>query len=424
MSHDLVVRNATLVDGRTGIDVACAGGRIVAVGAKLDGKAPWEIDARGQLLSPPFVDAHFHLDAALSLGRPRLNRSGTLLEGIEVWGELKAVQTAEEIVERALRYVDLAVAQGILALRSHVDVSTGLVGVEALLEVREQVGDHLHLELVAFPQDGFLRSTGAERHLLDALDRGVEVVGGIPHFERTAEEGAASVRRLLAIAAERGLPVDMHCDETDDPMSRHVETLAREALRHGLQGRVTGSHLTSMHGMDGAYVAKLIPLMAEAGLNVVANPLVNVFLQGRHDGYPKRRGLTRVAELKAAGLRVALGSDCMMDPWYPLGTADMLEVASMAIHLGHLSSGEAMRRAFDAVTLAPARILGLDGYGVEVGASADFVLLQAGDPIEAIRTRAARLAVVRRGRVVAETPPRQAILHLEGRPNRITPRLG
>jgi cytosine deaminase len=250
---------------------------------------------------------------------------------------------------------------------------------------------------------------------------GVDVVGGIPHFERTMEEGGESVARLCAIAAERGLMVDMHCDETDDPASRHVETLARETLRHGLGARVTGSHLTSMHSMDNYYVSKLVPLMAESGLAVVANPLVNILIQGRHDTYPKRRGLTRVAELEAAGVTVAFGSDCMMDPWYPLGTADMLDVAFMAVHVGQLSSRDAMRWCFDAVTVEAARVMGLEGYGLEVGDKADLVLLDAPDPIAAIRTRAARLAVVKDGRVVAETAPRTTRLHLDGRPETVAP---
>jgi cytosine deaminase len=424
MTPDLIVRDARLTDGRRAMDVACAGGRIVAVEPALAATAAREIDAGGRLLAPPFVDAHFHMDAALSLGRPRMNLSGTLLEGIALWGELKEVQTEDEIVERALRYCDLAVAQGILAIRSHVDVcDPKLTGVRALLEVRRRVAPYLDLQLVAFPQDGLFRFPGAEALLLRALDMGVDVVGGIPHFERTMEDGARSVRRLCEIAAERGLRVDLHCDETDDPMSRHVETLAAETVRLGLQGRVTASHLTSMHSMDNYYASKLIPLMVEAGLFAVANPLINILIQGRHDAYPKRRGLTRVAELRAAGVTVAFGSDCMMDPWYSLGCADMLDAAAMGLHVGHLSSFEAMAFCFDAVTVNAAAALGLEGYGVAVGRRADMVLLDAADRVEAIRTRAARLAVIRGGAVVAESAPREARLSLPGRPGTVTPAL-
>ncbi len=417
MPSELVLRDVRLTDGRAGIDVACAGGRIVAVEPGFPGRGAREIDGGGRLLAPPFVDAHFHMDATLSLGRPRVNASGTLLEGIALWGELKAGQTEGDIAERALRYCDLAAAQGILAIRSHVDVcDPALTGVRALLEVRRQVAGHIDLQLVAFPQDGLYRFPGAEALLLRALDLGVDVVGGIPHFERTMEEGALSVQRLCAIAAERGLALDLHCDETDDPASRHVETLAAEVRRLGLGGRATASHLTSMHSMDNYYASKLIPLIAEAGLRVVANPLINILIQGRHDAYPKRRGMTRVAELRAAGVTVAFGSDCMMDPWYSLGCADMLDAAAMGLHVGHLSSREAMEFCFDAVTANAAAVMGLPDYGVAVGCRADMVLLDAADRVEAIRTRAARLAVIRAGRVIAESPPRVARLDLPGRP--------
>ena len=430
---DLIVRNAALPDGRTGLDVAVRGERIVAVEphAVLAGAAAGrEIDAAGMLLSPPFVDAHFHMDATLSLGLPRLNQSGTLLEGIALWGELKPHLTQEAIVERALAYCDIAVARGLLAIRSHVDTSDPrLLAVDALLEVKRRVAPYIDLQLVAFPQDGVLRyeprrddpsCTLTALQLLErALDRGVDVVGGIPHFERTMEDGRESVRLLCELAAARGLRVDMHCDESDDPMSRHIETLSFHARRLGLQGRVTGSHLTSMHSMDSYYVSKLIPLIAEAGVSAIANPLINITLQGRHDTYPKRRGMTRVPELMAAGVPVAFGHDCVMDPWYPLGSGDMLEVASMGLQVAQMTGQDGMRAAFESVTSTPARILGLEGYGIEAGCRADMVLLQARHPIEAIRLRAARLAVVRRGRVVAEQRPATATLHLDGRPGSV-----
>jgi cytosine/creatinine deaminase len=420
MSFDLLVRNANLPDGRSGIDIGVKNGRIAAVGPRIGGEAGRTIDADGRLVSPPFVDVHFHMDATLSLGQPRLNESGTLLEGIALWGELKPLLTQEAVIARALRYCDLAVAQGLLAIRSHVDVCDDrLLAVEALLEVKRKVAPYLDLQLVAFPQDGYYRSPQAVENLARALDMGVEVVGGIPHFERTMSDGAASVRALCELAAERGLFVDMHCDETDDPLSRHIETLACEAHRLGLQGRVAGSHLTSMHSMDNYYVSKLLPLIAEAGVAAIANPLINIVIQGRHDTYPKRRGMTRIPEMRQHGILCAFGHDCVMDPWYSLGQADMLEVAHMAIHVGHMTSREAMRFAFEAITTNPARIMDLEGYGLDIGCHADFVLLQARDPIEAIRLRAARLAVIRRGKVVAEAPPRITKLSLPGRPDEV-----
>ena len=418
---DLILRHCNLPDGQQDVDVGIEAGLIQAVQPALPAQAHHEVDARGQLLSPPFVDAHFHMDSTLSLGLPRLNQSGTLLEGIALWGELKPHLTQEAIVERALAYCDWAVAQGLLAIRSHVDVcAPRLLAVEALLHVKERVKPYLDLQLVAFPQDGVLRSPNALAQLQKALDMGVDVVGGIPHFERTMADGAESVRILCELAAERGLRVDMHCDESDDPHSRHIETLAFHAQRLGLQGRVAGSHLTSMHSMDNYYVSKLLPLIQEAGVAAIANPLVNITLQGRHDTYPKRRGMTRVPEMLAQGIDVAFGHDCVMDPWYSLGNADMLEVAHMGLHVAQMTGQSAMRQCFEAITTTPARILGLPAQGITPGAPADMVLLQARDMVEAIRLRATRLMVIKRGQVLATTPAKVASLSLQGRPDQVS----
>jgi len=417
---DLLITNAHLPDGRTGMSVAVLAGRIVEVQPSWHAPAHQVLDAGGLLLSPPFVDAHFHMDATLSYGLPRVNASGTLLEGIALWGELKPQLTQEALVERALAYCDWAVAQGIGAVRSHVDVCDDrLLAVHALLDVKRRVAPYLDLQLVAFPQDGVLRSPTALANLRRALDLGVDVVGGIPHFERTMADGAASVKILCEEAAQRGLRVDMHCDESDDPLSRHIETLAFEAQRLGLQGRVVGSHCTSLHSMDNYYVSKLLPLIAEAGVGVVANPLINITLQGRHDSYPKRRGMTRVPELLAAGVTVAFGHDCVMDPWYPLGKADMLQVASMGLHVAQMTGQDAMRQCFEAVTTAPAALLGLQDHGIAPGKFADLVLLQAQDAIEAIRLQATRLKVWRRGQLLATAQPATSTLCIPGRPSEV-----
>ncbi|VTU35007.1 Cytosine deaminase [Variovorax sp. PBS-H4] len=414
---DLLVHDATLPDGRGGMSIAVQDGRIAEVTVGLHAPAHETLDAQGLLVAPHFVDPHFHMDATLSYGLPRVNQSGTLLEGIALWGELKPLLTAEALIERAMAYCDWAVAKGLLAIRTHVDTSDpSLLAVDALLEVKKRVAPYLTLQLVAFPQDGVLRTPGGVDSLKRALDKGVDVVGGIPHFERTMAEGAASVKLLCELAAERDLPVDMHCDESDDPLSRHIETLAFEAQRLGLQGRVTGSHCTSMHSMDNYYVSKLLPLIAEAGVGVVANPLINITLQGRHDTYPRRRGMTRVPELMAQGVNVAFGHDCVMDPWYGMGSGDMLEVAHMGLHVAQMTSQQGIRQCFDAVTANAAKVLGLSGYGLEAGCDASFVLLQARDSVEAIRLRAPRLKVWRQGRLLAETPAATAALHLPGRP--------
>ncbi len=411
---DLIIRNANLPDGRTGIDIAIANGLIADAAPHLAAQAQREIDATGRLASPPFVDSHFHLDSTLTYGRPRVNASGTLLEGIELWGELKPDLTVENIKTRAIKLCHWAVARGILAIRSHVDISDGhLPAVEALLDVRAEIKPYIDLQLVAFPQDGYLRCPGSAENLKRALDLGVDVIGGIPHFERTMADGTASVKALCELAAERGLRVDMHCDESDDPHSRHIEMLTFQTRRLGLQDRVTGSHLTSMHSMDNYYVSKLIPLMAEARMHVVANPLINITLQGRHDTYPKRRGMTRVKELMEAGINVAFGQDALLDPWYSFGSCDMLEVAHMGLHVAQMTGVDQMRQMFEAVTYNGAKVMGLEGYGLEPGCRADVVILQAADLHEALRLKPARLYVIRRGKVIAQTPPVVSRLELE-----------
>ena len=408
---DTIIRGANLPDGRTEIDIGIAGERIVAVEPHLAAEAAEEIAAHGRLVCPPFIDSHVHMDSTLSLGMPRMNLSGTLLEGISLWGELKPLLTQDAIYERAKKLCLWAMARGTLAIRSHVDVCDDrLLAVDALLALRAEMKPYLDIQLVAFPQDGYLRYPKSHDNLIRALDKGVDVVGGIPHFERTMDEGATSVKALTRIAAERGLLVDMHCDESDDPMSRHIETLSTETVRHGLQGRVAGSHLTSMHSMDNYYVSKLIPLIAEAGVAAIANPLINITIQGRHDTYPKRRGMTRVPELMAAGVNVAFGHDCVMDPWYPMGSHDMLEVAHMGLHVAQMTGVEDIRACFAAVTENAAKLLHLADYGIAPGCYADLVVLQAADPIEAIRLHATRLYVFRRGRVLAETPAAEATL--------------
>lgn len=419
MMFDLLIKGGNLPDG-TQMDIAITGDRIAAIEPRITAEARQVIDATGDLVAPPFVDPHFHLDATLSYGLPRMNASGTLLEGISLWGELRDQASVEDMVARALTYCDWAASLGLLTIRSHVDTTPDhLNTVTAMLEVREAVKDYIDLQLVAFPQDGLYRAPNGRENLLRALDMGVEVVGGIPHFERSMADGAASVRDLCEIAAARGLMVDMHCDESDDPMSRHIETLAQESQRLGLQGRVAGSHLTSMHSMDNYYVSKLLPLIAEAGISAIPNPLINIMLQGRHDTYPKRRGLTRVKDMQALGIPVGWGQDCVRDPWYSLGTGDMLDVAFMGLHVAQMSHPDEMARCFTMVTETNAQIIGALDYGLKVGAQASLVVLDATDTTEAVRLRAPRLAVISKGKVIARSPRGDAALTLPGRPDSI-----
>jgi len=418
---DLLIKNVNLANAEKAQDIGVVNGKISQISAQIDTPANKVIDGRGQLATAPFIDSHFHMDSALSLGQPRLNQSGTLLEGIALWGELKPSLTVEAIKQRALELCRWSIARGTLAIRSHVDISDDrLLAVEALLEVREQMRDYIDIQLVAFPQDGFLRYAKSEQNLLRALDKGVDVVGGIPHFERTMSDGSESIRRLCEIAAQRDLLVDMHCDESDDPMSRHIEVLASETVRQGLQGRVTGSHLTSMHSMDNYYVSKLLPLIREAQVHVVANPLINITLQGRSDSYPKRRGMTRVPEMMEAGINVAFGHDCVMDPWYSFGTHDMLDAAHMGLHVGQMTGVEQMKGAFDAVTSNAAKVMQLENYGLKVGANADIVICEASSAVEALQLRPERLYVIRRGNVIASTQPRVTKLHLAGKDSSVS----
>ena len=411
---DLLIKHANLPDDRKNLDIAIKDKKIVAIERNIVGDATNSIDATDKLVSPGHVDSHFHLDATLTLGQPRFNESGTLLEGIQLWDELKPHLTIEHIKKRARKLCYWAIANGCLAIRSHVDISDDrLLAVEALLELQKEMKDWIDIQLVAFPQNGYLRYKNSIQNLDRALKKGVEVVGGIPHFERTMNEGSQSIKLLCEIAAKQGLLVDMHCDESDDPMSRHVETLAFEAQRLGLQGRVTGSHLTSMHSMDNYYVSKLMPLLREAELQVVANPLINITLQGRHDLYPKRRGMTRVKELLNNNVNVAFGHDCVMDPWYSLGKHDMLEVAHMGLHVGQMTGMKEMHQIFQAITTNGAKVMQLNNYGIEVGCDANLVVHQANNPIEAIRLCNARLFVIRNGQVIAKANPIQSELLLD-----------
>lgn len=417
MTFDLVIRSAALPDGRTGQDIAVKDGRIAEIAPGL-GAGTQEIDATGKMVAPPFVDAHFHIDATLSLGTDGLyNESGTLAEGIALWQRISPGFTPENFRERALRYCDMAVSKGLLAIRSHVDITNpDLMAAEVIAEVRREVAPYIDLQLVAFPQMGFYARPDMADSVRRVLDMGFDVVGGIPHLEPTAELGRTSITALCEIAAEHGAMVDMHCDENDDPNSRMIETLVYETKRLGLQGRVTGSHLTSMHSMDNFYANRLIIMMADAGLHVMVNPSANLHLQARFDTYPKRRGLARVPELRKAGCIVGFAQDSVLDPWYPLGQCDLLDIAWIAAHACHMTDREGLRDCFDAVTVDPAQIMKLDSYGLVPGAHADIVILDADDPIEAVRTRATRTHVLRRGKLICETSAPAARLALEGRP--------
>ena len=415
---DILIKNCINFDGGKS-DILIKNGIIKENSPNINIKDVKIIDANENFVCPPFIDSHFHMDATLSYGIPRVNKSGTLLEGIKLWGELKPNLTAEAIKDRARKLCKWAIARGTLVIRSHVDVSgKNLIAVEALLDIKKEMKNYIDIQLVAFPQDGLLRSN-CLNNLLTAIEMGVDVIGGIPHFERTMDEGSESIKILCELAEKKGKLVDMHCDETDDPQSRHVERLAFETNKLGLNGRVAGSHLTSMHSFDNYYFSKLISLLVEANLHIIANPLINITIQGRSDNYPKRRGLTRVKEQMDAGLSVAFGHDCVLDPWYPLGSHDMLEVAHMGLHVAHMTGVSEMKSCFKAVTYNAAKILHIDKYGLEPGCNGDLVILQCKSAIEAIRLKPNRIFVIKKGKVISSSSPTKYKLYIENKQEEI-----
>ncbi|HZU70118.1 MAG TPA: cytosine deaminase [Ktedonobacteraceae bacterium] len=417
MQYDLLVRHAQLHRRQGLVDIAVKDGLFASIANDLStATATREIDAGGRLVSPPFIDAHVHLDAVLTVGQPRYNSTGTLLEGIQIWSERKPSLTVEDTRKRALEEIRWEVAQGTLHIRSHVDVcDPNLTALRALLEVREEVRDICDLQLVAFPQDGILSFPNGRELMRKAMELGCDVVGGIPHYEWTRDMGVEDVHYVFQLAREFNRDIDCHCDETDDPHSRFTEVMAADTLEQSWQGRVTSSHCTAMHSYDNAYAFKLIRLLARAQVNIVANPFDNVVLQGRFDTYPRRRGIARVKELLAAGVNVALGHDSIMDPWFPLGRGDMLAAAQLALFLCHMSGYEEINDVLDLITTNAARTLRIqDGYGIEEDKPASFLILDAPSAFESLRLIPARLHVFKNGREVAFTTPARSIVKRTG----------
>lgn len=416
MYYDLIIRHAQLHRRQGVVDIAIKDGHFARIANEISDSAAREIDATGCLVSPPFIDAHVHLDAVLTVGQPRYNATGTLLEGIQIWSERKPSLTHEDVKRRALEEIRWEVAQGTLHIRSHVDVcDPNLTALRALLEVREEVRDVCDLQLVAFPQDGIMSFPNGRELMRRAMELGCDLVGGIPHYEWTRDMGVEDVHYAFELAKEFNRDIDCHCDETDDPHSRFTEVMAADTIQQGWQGRVTASHCTAMHSYDNAYAFKLIRLLARAQVSVIANPFDNVVLQGRFDTYPKRRGITRVKELLAAGVNVALGHDSIMDPWFPLGRGDMLAAAQLGLFLCHMSGYEEINDVLDLITTNAAKALRIEGrYGIEEGKPADFLVLDAPSAFEALRLLPARLHVFKGGREVASTSPARSLVKRRG----------
>ncbi len=402
---DLLLRHGRLLTCNSlieEVDVAIRAGRFIAVAPTLDLPTDQELDLAGQFVSSPFVESHIHLDSALTAGEPRWNQSGTLFEGIEIWRDRKQHLTLDDVQTRALATLKQQAMQGVLFVRSHADVSEpSLTALRGLLAVREQVKDWMTLQVVAFPQDGIYGNPQNETLLEEALKLGADGVGGIPHYELTREDGVRSVQRVFELAHQYGCFIDLHCDEIDDDQSRFLEVVAACAIRSGLGARVTASHTTAFGSYNNAYAQKLMGFLSRSQINFVSNPLINITLQGRADTYPKRRGITRVKELWQQGLNVSLGHDCIQDPWYSLGTGNMLDVAHMAVHVCQMTGLDEINACYDMVTVNGAKTLNVvHDYGIEVGKPANLIVLEANDRFDSIRRRAPIRYVISQGKVL------------------------
>ncbi len=398
--------------GRSGLyRIELDGARIAAISAQ---QAPAEanegdIDAASNLVVPPFIEPHIHLDATLTAGEPAWNMSGTLFEGIERWGERKALVTHEDTKARAKKTIDMLVDHGIQHVRTHVDVTDPtLSALKSMLEVREKTRHLIDLQIVAFPQEGIESFKGGRELMTEAIAMGADVVGGIPHFENTRDQGVSSIKFLMDLAERTGCLVDVHCDETDDPQSRFLEVLAEEARVREMGERVTASHTTAMGSYDNAYCSKLFRLLKLSQINFVSCPTESIHLQGRFDTYPKRRGLTRVAEIDRAGMNVCFGQDSIVDPWYPLGNGNILRILEAGLHICHMLGYEDLQRCLDLITDNSARTLNLgERYGLEVGRPASLLVLSAPDDYEMLRTQGHALLSVRNGEVLMRRTPAQ-----------------
>lgn len=419
----MIITNAKLRNREGLWQIQITEGKIERIAPSIETNRDEQImDVQGNLVLPPFIEPHIHLDTTLTAGEPNWNESGTLFEGIQRWAERKELLTLEDVKTRAKQALKWQIAQGIQHVRTHVDVTDPeLTALKALLEVKEEMASYVDLQLVAFPQEGILSYPNGEELLEESLRMGADVVGGIPHYEFTREYGVESLQTAFKLAEKYDRLVDIHCDEIDDEQSRFVEVVAAEAHRYGMGERVTASHTTAMGSYNDAYTSKLFRLLKLSNINMVANPLVNIHLQGRFDTYPKRRGITRVKELQEAGINVSFGHDDIFDPWYPLGTGNMLQVLHMGIHVTQLMGYDQIVNSIDMITSNSARTLHIeDKYGIEEGKPANLIVLEAENEYEAIRKQAAVLYSVRNGEVIAETKPRDTTLTLGEKVENVT----
>ncbi|CDM68230.1 Cytosine deaminase [Clostridium bornimense] len=414
----MLIRNVRIFDNDEGlVDIRIEDGKFTEISTKsLSIKENEEvIEGNGLLASAPFIEPHIHLDTTLTAGEPKWNKSGTLFEGIERWSERKELLTLDDVKKRAKKAIEWQVANGIQYIRTHVDVTDeNLTALKAMIEVREEMKDYVTLQIVAFPQEGILSYPDGLNLLEEALKLGADVIGAIPHFEFTREYGVESINKMFELALKYNVLVDVHCDEIDDEQSRFLETVATRALETGLKNKVTASHTTAMHSYNNAYTYKLFRLLKMSEINFVSNPLVNTHLQGRFDSYPKRRGITRVKELNEAGINVCFGHDDIFDPWYPMGTGNMLEVVHFGLHVCQMMGYDDINESLKLISSNSARTLNIENeYGIEVGNDGNLILLNADSGYDAVRRRAEVLYSIRKGKVIAKTNPKETKVYLQ-----------
>ena len=396
-------------------DVRIVDGKFAEIADNLAPEAGEQvIDATNKLMIPPFVDPHVHLDSTMTAGDPEWNETGTLFDGIRIWSERKKTLSHEDVKQRAIQALKIQAAHGLQFVRSHVDITDlDLVALKALIEVREEVKPWMTLQLVAFPQEGILSFPGGKELMIKAAELGVDAIGAIPHFEFTREYSVESLHFAFEVAQKYNLLIDAHTDEMDDPASRGLETMAALALETGLKEKVTASHTTAMGSYNDAYVYKLMRLLKMSDINFVANPLINMYLGGRFDTYPKRRGLTRVKELDAEGINVACGEDDIKDPWYPMGNGNMVDALHMGLHATQIMGYSEIMNSYRFTTKNGARTMHVqDSYGIEVGKPANFLIFNATNWFDALNERAEMLYSIHNGEVLVETKPAEATINL------------
>ena len=410
----MIIKNASL-RGQTGLwNITIENGKFKDITQDKVKDTKNTLDVNGSLVLPPFIEPHIHLDTTLTAGEPEWNLSGTLFEGIQRWSERKKSLTLEDVKTRSKKAIKWQIAQGIQHIRTHVDVTDPeLTALKAMIEVKEELAEFVNIQLVAFPQEGILSYPNGKELLEEAVKLGADVVGGIPHFEFTREYGVESMKIAFDLAEKYDKLVDIHCDEIDDEQSRFVEVVANEAYQRGYGKKTTASHTTAMGSYNDAYTAKLFRLLKMSNINFVSNPLINIHLQGRFDTYPKRRGLTRVKEIQAAGMNICFGHDDIFDPWYPLGTGNMLQVLHMGIHAAQLMGYEEIINSIDLVTKNSAKTLHIEEeYGIEAGKPANFIVLNADNEYDVIRKQAAVTHSYRNGKLIAGTKPAETMINL------------